>query len=264
MYSHILRNLSIFSKILFVIALSVSLYLGRALAYLDETRPETVLISPYKPTYFLIGTPDTKIQLSFKGQLVEAIPIYLGYTQLMFWDLFETSAPFQDLNYNPEIFYRVKGFENPLTWLDIGIFEHESNGKSGGDSRSWNRLYLLYNTGWSLRGNLKMTASARAWAPYALSDNSDITHYRGLAEFTVTLSGFLGSSFDRDDLLLRFYFGGDSYLNPLKGGQELTFRAKSKARKFLPLFTAQLFHGYGESLLDYQENRTGLRVGIGF
>lgn len=231
---------------------------------MDETRAETVLISPYRPTYFLLGSLDTKIELSFKGQLVEKVPVFFGYTQLMFWDLFKTSAPFSDINYNPEVFYRVFAFPEHTRWIDFGAFEHESNGKGGDDSRSWNRSYLRYSDTWKLGERFQMFTTAKAWVPYALKENPDIAKYRGLAEFTVSFSGFLGRFFDRDDLIFRFYLGGATYFNPLQGGQELTLRFKAGPRKFLPLTVFQVFHGYGEDLLNYQENRTALRAGIGF
>jgi phospholipase A1 len=242
----------------------MSATISRVHAYIDETRAETVLISPYRPTYFLLGSLDTKIELSFKGQLVEKVPVFFGYTQLMFWDLFKTSAPFSDINYNPEVFYRVYAFPEHARWIDVGVFEHESNGKGEDESRSWNRTYLRYSDTWKLGDRFQMFSTVKAWVPYALSENPEIAKYRGLAEFTVSLSGFLGRFFDRDDLIFRFYLGGATYINPLQGGQELTLRLKSGPRKFLPLTVFQVFHGYGEDLLMYQENRTAFRAGIGF
>ncbi|MFL5814944.1 MAG: phospholipase A, partial [Bdellovibrionia bacterium] len=207
--------------LIFLIFMTVmSATIRRADAYIDETRAETVLISPYKPTYFLLGSLDTKVELSFKGQLVEKVPVFFGYTQLMFWDLFKTSAPFSDINYNPEVFYRVYAFPEHTQWIDIGMFEHESNGKGGEDSRSWNRTYLRYSDTWRIGERGQIFTTIKAWVPYALSENPEIARYRGLAEFTVSFSGFLGRFFDRDDMIFRFYLGGSTYFNPLQGGQE--------------------------------------------
>jgi outer membrane phospholipase A len=243
---------------------TMSAAISRAYAYIDETRAETVLISPYRPTYFLLGSLDTKVELSFKGQLVEKVPVFFGYTQLMFWDLFKTSAPFSDINYNPEVFYRVYAFPEHTRWIDVGGFEHESNGKGEEDSRSWNRTYLRYSDTWKLGERFQMFTTVKAWFPYALSENLNMAKYRGLAEFMVSFSGYLGRFFERDDLIFRFYLGGSTYLNPLQGGQELTLRMKARPRKFLPLTVFQVFHGYGENLLKYQESRTAVRAGIGF
>jgi outer membrane phospholipase A len=74
----------------------------------------------------------------------------------------------------------------------------------------------------------------------------------------------MGDSFEKDDLTLRIYPGGWLNINPFSGGQELTFRLKTKARRFLPVAVAQIFHGYAENLLDYREDRFGFRIGIGF
>lgn len=215
-----------------------------------------------------MGRPDTKVQLSLKARVVESIPIYMAYTQLMIWELFTQSPYFSDLNYNPEVFYRFMiGSATdgvPQNWLDLSIFEHESNGKGGVQERSWNRFYARYQ--WVTRAgeHSHLNWSVQAWLPYWTTDNPDIAQYRGLGEFNLTLSDFLGEGLDRNDLTIRVYLGGAEYLNPLRGGQELTMRFKTSQRKVLPLVVAQIFHGYAENLLNYQQNKIGLRLGIGF
>ncbi len=75
-------------------------------ATVDDREPIPFL-ERYKPSYFLLGHPITKVQVSFRVQLVRDLPVHFGYTQLMMWDLFKSSAPFRDLNYNPDLFYRL-------------------------------------------------------------------------------------------------------------------------------------------------------------
>ncbi len=212
-----------------------------------------------------MGHPDTKIQLSFKVKLVEATPIYFGYTQLMFWELFRASPYFSDLNYNPEVFFRWTLQDAPEQWIDFSPIEHESNGQGGVNERSWNRAYVRYHAQSHLTGRENVYWSAKAWVPFIINpNNSDIAKYRGIWELNISLSDFLGSYFDEDDLTLRLYPGGAIYINPALGGQELTFRAKARDRKLLPLFVFQVFHGYAENLLNYNESRLGLRAGLGF
>jgi phospholipase A1 len=232
----------------------------------EEGADTTIRLEPYKPLYFLVGQPNTKIQLSFKGRLVEGSNLYFGYTQLMMWELIRSDPYFSDLNYAPEIFYRYHVADSPKRWIDFGAWEHESNGKGGANERSWNRTYLRYHDetdlGWK---QTRLLWSIKAWVPYAYnSANKNITEYRGLWEVNVTLAKLPSPVFEQDEWTFRLYPGGPSSNNPLRGGQELTLRAKLRGRRFLPLFVGQVFHGFGENLLDFQESRWGLRAGIGF
>jgi phospholipase A1 len=218
----------------------------------------------YQPIYFVSGVPDTKIQLSFKAKLIESSNLYLGYTQLMMWEIFNPNPYFRDLNYDPDLFYRQYFGGVNYRWLDIGGFEHESNGKGGVDERSWNRTYLRYHDRFNLGQRTKVYWSVKAWVPYVYGYYThDILQYRGLYECELTIEDFLGNFLDPSDITFRFYGGGKSYVNPLQGGQEITFRSKVSKAAFLPLFVLEVFHGYGENLYNYRDNRFGLRAGIG-
>ena len=108
----------------------------------------------YKDNYFALGTdpfhtPDkynsgVKFQLSISQRLTNAtLPwgtyVYLFFTQKVFWEIFQNSMPMSDLNFNPGI-----GWSKPFFIKDrycgklTLILEHESNGKDGDASRSWN------------------------------------------------------------------------------------------------------------------------------
>jgi outer membrane phospholipase A len=64
----------------------------------------------------------------------------------MFWHLDQHSRPIYDVNYNPEFFYRYLLSDSTFfKTLDFGLFEHESNGRDGADSRSENNFYLRAN-----------------------------------------------------------------------------------------------------------------------
>lgn len=231
----------------------------------EESEPRLLQLYQYKPIYFIMGRPDTKIQLSFKVPLIRDIPVYFGYTQLMMWELFIPSPYFSDLNYDPEVFYRLPVQGERDKWLDLSPFEHESNGMGGMRERSWNRVYLRYHTCTRLGAKTTLLWNFKAWVPiYYNPNNRDLAQYRGIWEIEVDLSRFLGPFFGDNDLIFRFYPGGTSLTNPLRGGQELTFRARKAGTGFLPLLVAQVFHGYGEDLLRYNQNILGIRAGIGF
>ncbi len=67
--------------------------------------------------------------------------------------------------------------------------------------------------------------SVKLWVPYSC-ETERYSRYRGISEFTISLENLLGSSVGEKNLSLRFYGGGKSYINPAKGGQELTFRLR--------------------------------------
>lgn len=254
--------LEIFTSLVLVIALALA-PLAKAHAYIDEIKPTLEIFSGYLPMYFLVGNPDSKIQISFKAKIIRKVPLYAAYTQRSYWNLFQKSSPFLDASYHPEIFYRLP-LRDEHQWVDLGLIEHESNGKDGTDSRSWNRSYLRFSTVSSLQNRAKLYWTVRAWVPYRYEENESILHYRGLYEVNATYADFLGSFFDRGDLTLSFYSGGNSMLSPWSGGQELTFRANISELRFLDVFVVQLFHGYGENLLQYTKNDWRIRLGIGF
>jgi phospholipase A1 len=238
-----------------------------AAAYVDEVQAST-RIEQYKPIYALIGDPDTKMQLSFRVKMLPLTGLYAAYSQVMLWRLWEPSKPFRDLNYNPEIFYRFELGDAPSWYVDLGLYEHESNGRDGLQSRSWDRSYVRY----SMTHKLSSTSRARihwnvkAWVPYNYDyDNTDIARYRGLYEAQVSLVDAFGFWLDRSDITLRFYGGGPSHVNPLGGGQEITIRF---APRLLSSSAAQIviqyFHGYGENLLDFDREKSVFRAGLGF
>ena len=233
---------------------------------LARSDTEVLSLYRYKPFYFLLGSPDTKIQISFKAKILRETELYIGYSQIMMWDIFKTSAPMRDLNYNPEIFYRFSlSDRRPEQWLDFGIYEHESNGLAGDGSRSWNRTSLRYHSSTTFTHDSRLLWSIKAWIPYLYDSTSpDIPKYRGVWELNMEFCNIMGGFVQPGDVLLRIYPGGASYTNPLKGGQEITLRMKSRWQGFLMPIMVQFFHGYAESLLNYNQETMALRAGIGF
>ncbi|MEO5970515.1 MAG: phospholipase A [Bdellovibrionia bacterium] len=263
------RNIAFFVRTLgtaFVLSLLFSHTLP-LIVFADEAQPQLLTFYQYRPMYFISGNPLTKISLSIKTQIVRSIPINFGYTQLMMWDLFRQDPFFRDLNYAPEVFYRWKLSDDADAddWIDLGLIEHESNGKGGADERSWNRSYVRYHSGTSLGDWAKLFWTVKAWVSYGYNaSNTDINQYRGLWEVEITLAESLGALFERGDFTFRFYPGGPSSLDPLAGGQELMFRGKLAHVKFVPALVGQIFHGVGENLFDYKSNHWGFRIGFGF
>lgn len=218
-----------------------------------------------EPNYFLMGKPNTKVQLSFKAKVFKNVPFYFSYNQRIFWDFFKESKPFRDINYNPGVFYRFTLDEESRKKFDIIFYEHESNGKGGLTSRSWDRSGFRYQSRFNLSNRFQSEWSLKVGIPYNLDDtNRDLRQYRGLYELQLKVSELLGPFFDVNDLIFRVYPGGKSGLNLLKGGREITFRSKLKDVKYLGQIVVQFFEGHGENLLEYNQHVLGFRMGIGF
>lgn len=221
----------------------------------------------YKDNYFIFGTAvgpkptkqntNIKFQLSIAQKLTRStLPLgtylYLFFTEKVFWNVLENSMPMTDLNFNPGI-----GLTKPLFVKNnfIGkvsfILEHESNGRDGVASRSWNKV--------SLAGSVMIDPNffvhAKFWIPIVDGmQNKDILDYSGIYQ--------IGSSFS----LPNRRFGVSVNLVKRRGWKlnynttlELNYRIFKRDNQYLFL---QYYNGYGEGLLAYKEFHSELRVGI--
>lgn len=132
-----------------------------------------VNISSYEDNYAL-GTYTTDVNeeeyagtdledlqnFEVKYQLSVAVPIYRfskstaivgSYTQKSLWQLANSSisSPFRETNYKPQLFIAHQSNLLLFNHLEAG-YKHESNGRSGALSRSWDRLYLAASD-WKVR-----------------------------------------------------------------------------------------------------------------
>ena len=128
----------------------------------DKNLQNALGIELYKFNYLLPVTyaktvPDdgrksveTKFQISLAKPLFYDVfglreSLVAAYTQTSWWQITKTSAPFRETNYQPEIFLN---FASPKYLEQIGVKNlkfgllHESNGRDGTNSRSWNRAYV--------------------------------------------------------------------------------------------------------------------------
>jgi phospholipase A1 len=191
--------------------------------------------------------------------------LWFGYSQQSLWQLFnaDLSRPFRSTDHEPEITYIY-----PLDWaLPAGwrwryagwSLNHQSNGQSLPLSRSWNRNILMAGFEQGDRWHV----FARLWhrMPEAADDddNPDISDLVGRAE----LAGYwLVNPKNRLGLTLRHSLraqaNGSFKLEWLRSIDDGSITAvKSGLRVH-----AQLFSGYGDSLLDYNRRRTVLSLGL--
>ena len=223
----------------------------------------------YKDNYFLVGTSighkptainsDVKFQISLgirltKNTLPWGTYVFLMYTQKAFWNVFQKSLPMRDINFNPGIgisrpFFQNDRYIGKLTFL----VEHESNGRDGDESRSWNRISL----GGSVLINEWLMVHSKFWIPIIDSGNNrDITKYAGIFQ-----TGFVAYTPKKKVSLgvtLVKRSGWNLNFNTIV---DFIWRVSDKTNLNLLL---QYYNGYGENLIEYNQFHSRLRVGIVF
>ena len=221
----------------------------------------------YKDNYFIFGTTvgqkptrensNIKFQISIAQRLTRStLPwntyLFLFYSQKCFWNVLENSMPMTDLNFNPGIgltkpLFVKNRFVGKLTFL----LEHESNGRDGLESRSWNKVSLAAN----IMIDPSFIVHGKVWIPIIDGQNNkDILDYCGIYQ--------VGSSFS----IFNKRFGISVILTKRKGWRlnynttlELNYRLFKGENQYLLL---QYYNGYGEGLLAYKEFHSTVRLGI--
>ncbi|GFE61945.1 phospholipase A [Geobacter sp. AOG2] len=249
----------------------------------QETQVKKSLFSimPHKPNYLLpmayntspnakvysdatgnaesLDKAEVKFQLSIKTPLWENIfgnngTLFVAYSQLALWQAYNSrsSAPFREINFEPEAFlafttnYTLLGVTSKI--ITVG-FNHQSNGRSKPLSRSWNRIDANM-----VFGSDRTYVNIRPWfripESAADDDNPHMERYYGYGELRIlhklqqhTLT-----------LLLRNNLRAEGN----KGAVQVdwSFPLHKKLRGYV-----QYFNGYGESLVDY--NHSNNRIGVG-
>ncbi|WP_299764530.1 phospholipase A [uncultured Dokdonia sp.] len=259
----------------------------RWLIHNDSTKLFKII--PYKPVYILFANYTTainnlpvsdnplnsvttatkfsntelKFQLSFKSRAVKNLfgdkiggDLWIGYTQSSRWQLYSAniSRPFRETNYEPELMlifhtpYKLFGFEGVLSGIGIN---HESNGRSNPFSRSWNRVILQF--GWE---RPSWSIIVRPWwrlPEDPIEDNNPgIEDYVGRAE--------LLSMFSKGRHTMRLLAKHSLRTgNRNRGSVRLDYAFQLLDNLQLQ---AQVFHGYGENLIDFNHKQTTFGLGI--
>lgn len=217
----------------------------------------------YEPIYFLMGNDPfhAKIQISFRYQVFHKMPgLNVAYTQKFLWDLQSFSKPFRDTNFLPQVFYRWD-FEQGKHSFDIGV-QHQSNGRSGFESRSLNIVYARGQYSFMDKNQDNLTSrkkegfvlnlTGQAWTYVLdLTDNPDIRDFRG----NTSLELLIGHN---DGLKLRSYVRGN--LNTGKGSMQFDLSYPIPGINFY--LHGQIFTGYGDMLINYNEKETKYRLGL--
>ena len=208
-----------------------------------------------------VRSTEAKFQLSFKTKAATDLfgdngDLWLAYTQSSRWQVYseKISRPFRETNYEPEAIFVWRTNQHfagvDMRYVGLGL-NHQSNGRGGELSRSWNRV--IAQAGFEMGD---WTATLRRWHRIGESDSKDdnpnIEKYLGRGEIELTRK--IGSNL----LMARMHHpligsGGD------KGSLRVdwAFPISKGLRGHLQWFT-----GYGESLIDY--NHKADYIGPGF
>lgn len=211
---------------------------------------------------------ELQFQLSQKVLLTEGTiaghgSLYLAYTNRSYWQAYSRarSAPFRETNHEPEL---ILSFDSDLSWLGVQltswqiIFNHQSNGRGGSDSRSWNRIMLntffekddfvfVLRPWWRIPEDPKSSPDDASG-----DDNPGIEKYYGQME--------IGGAWMRGHNLYSFTLR-NSLSSDVRGALELSwsFPVYRSIRASVRYFT-----GYGESLINYNRSSQSLGVGLLF
>jgi len=233
---------------------------------------------PYKETYFVAGqmngeggyepfsgeTADIKFALGLKFRLFPDLPafeklapLYFGYSQESWWDIAESSGPFREHNYNPEIFWDYTRTSNRNGFNFIGQlvdqigFEHQSNGRDGIDSRSWDRLYAQRD--FQVTDNFNF--GIKAWKDVNSEEfNKDITDYLGNFKLTA-------SYLPNERLAVNVSARQGWETSKLSYQLDLIYRLPEWVNS---QFMLSYYEGYGEALISYNKKTSSLRAGLFF
>ncbi len=248
----------------------------------DEAKQGAFLFRPHRPNYFLPvkystspnNTPfqeipiqpdlgldpvEAELQLSFKIKGMEGVfghdnlDLWFGYTITSFWQAYNDtiSSPFRETSYEPEAIltyrtdYEIAGFRG--RFINLGMV-HQSNGRSEGLSRRWNRVYAQFGFE---RDNLVVLVRPWYRIPEDVDDNPDIEDYMG-----------------KGDLQVMYRKGRNAYSLLLRNNFKHTDnRGAVKLNWSFPLYGrlkgyVQYFNGYGESLIDYNHSQQSLGIGV--
>jgi phospholipase A1 len=251
----------------------------------SDQQKGTFRVTAYKPIYALLGNwtsnpntlpqsqnPDYSIteplqlnstelefQLSFKTKVLQGIfgkhgDLWVAYTQNSHWQVYnkENSRPFRETNYEPEVIlnfatnYNLFGFKGSLLGINM---THQSNGRTLPASRSWNRI--IFQIGFEKEN---WNIMIRPWIklPDADFENADISDYTGRADLSVTYNWqkHQFSMIGRHSLRL-----GENNRGSLQFDWAIPISGNLKGH-------LQVFHGYGESLIDYNHNQTTIGLGV--
>lgn len=233
------------------------------LLYAFSSQPNNLPTSPNPLnqilTPYALDNRDVKFQISLKYALSDFQQfgsLWFAYTQLSLWQFYNksNSMPFRETVYEPEFIYSLSPVDSSI--LNFGVV-HQSNGESNPRSRSWNRVYIQPGLDIFNDGGSRLYVQVRWWQriqeAVANDDNPDIADFLGYREVTWRYAqdgGWQISSITRSkSIQLDIAAPLATWLMMGEGDSRINLHL-------------QYFSGYGESLLDYNQNHVTWGIGI--
>ena len=221
----------------------------------------------FRDNYFILGTTigqrptrtnsDVKFQISIAQRLTKStLPfntyLFLTYSQKCMWNVFEESLPMRDFNFNPGIgLAKLLIVKDKLIGKAMLMVEHESNGRDGEASRSWNKISFAAN----IYIDPQFMIHGKYWIPIIDGENNkDILKYCGIYQTGIQVTS-KNKRFGMAITLVKRQ-GFNLNFNTII---ELNYKLFKKDNQYLFL---QYYNGYGENLLDYNKFHSRLRLGI--
>jgi phospholipase A1 len=206
---------------------------------------------------------ELKFQISFKTKVLQNIfgekiggDFWIAYTQSSRWQVYNgtKSRPFRETNYEPEMLfilptkYKLFGLNGVYSGVSL---THQSNGRANPLSRSWNRI--IFHVG--LEAN-NWSVIFKPWIRISedmeTDDNPHIENYIGRAELLVAYKH------KKHQVSFR---GRHSLNGGVNNRGSVQFDYAAHLYNNLKIYT-QVFHGYGESLIDFNHKQTTIGIGL--
>ncbi len=206
--------------------------------------------------------------------------LFFAYTQKSFWSIGQASKPFEESNYNPEVFFR---FRPALQWgriklreILISPYEHESNGMAGAVSRSWDRRYVEVRVGLQPATPYEKVEAftdsmveldLKGWHASGFGDQDaylrsigsalNFLDYAGKGELRLKVRNIIPWPWDN-----QFSFSTRLYQAHSIYNYEFEFQQKIPGSAFS--FYIQNWKGYDESLLRFDRDQNKFYTGFSF
>ncbi len=256
---------------------------------LDQDKVKSFKIMPHKPVYMLLynytgdinnqpksenpintvnepteyQNAELTFQLSFKSRIGRLnknkkfqVDFWLAYTQLSKWQVYNgaLSRPFRETNYEPELIvvfpvnYKIFGLDG--VYFGVAL-THQSNGQSDPYSRSWNRV--IFHAGWENENWSIVFNPWIRWDEEAMTDNNpEIENYMGRAQL---LTAFSKGKTNLSLAARHSLRGGNNNRGSLR--LQANYQIAGNLYGLL-----QVFHGYGENMIDYNHKQTTVGIGV--
>lgn len=263
----------------------------RRIAYSEQTKTNPFALEAYRPNYILPVTYvdglntsvyrldelapgesvdhfEAQFQISIQFRVAENLfglgaDLGAAYTGRSFWQLYnsDVSSPFRETNHEPELFltwrndYPFLGFTHTLSRVG---FNHQSNGRSGDLSRSWNRIFAEFGFE---RGNT--VVRFKPWyripedekesdSDSSGDDNPDIHNFLGYFEL-------LGAHQLGDNTFSALWRNNLRGAGDNKGAIDLSwsYPLNNEFKVYI-----KYFNGYGYSLIDYDTAVESIGIGL--